>query len=278
LAGRTALHLLSDGNVKSDGGALFGQFPKSQWNEWLVADRRNRVRLALNCLLVSVDGQNFLVDTGAGQKHSAAMRDAYGIGTSQLLQALKNHGLQRQDIHGVILTSLHFLHAGGCTKRDRSGTLVPTFPKAKYYVQRAAFLEAMNPNERGADSYRLEDFLPIQERGQLELVNETAELAAGLQVRLTGGPCHGHQMAIVTHGGERVAFLGDLVPTPYHLQLSCIAATDRLPEETLERKREFLAEATRDGWLLVFCHGITERAGYLESRNGRRHLRMVELQ
>ena len=147
MPGRTALHLISDGNIKADGGALFGQYPKSQWNEWLAADRRNRVRLGLNCLLVSVDGQNFPVDTGAGQKHSASMRDAFGIGTSQLLQSLKSRGLQRQDIHGVILTSLHFLHAGGCTKRDRSGNLVPTFPKAKYYVQRAAFLEAMNPNE-----------------------------------------------------------------------------------------------------------------------------------
>ena len=278
MPGRTALHLLSDGIVKTDGGALFGTFPKSQWNEWLQADRRNRVRMGLNCLLISIDGQNFLVDTGAGQKHSPATRDTFGIGTSQLPQALKSWNLQPQDVHGVILTSLHFLHAGGCTKRDRSGTLVPTFPKAKYYVQRAAFLEAMNPNERGADSYRPEDFLPLQQRNQLQMVNEVTELAPGLQLRLTGGPCNGHQIALITHGGERVAFLGDLVPTPFHLQLSCIAATDRLPEETLERKREFLAEATRDGWLLIFSHGIGDRAGYLENRNGRRHLRMVELQ
>ena len=205
------------------------------------------------------------------------MRDTYGIGTSQLLQALKGHGLQQQDIHGVILTSLNFMHAGGCTKRDRSGTLVPTFPKAKYYVQQAAFEEATNPNERGSDNYLPEDFLPIKERGQLEIVSEDTELAAGLQVRLTGGPSQGHQIVTIAHGGERVAFLGDLVPTPYHLHLSCISATDRLPEETLERKREILAEATRDGWLLVFCHALTERTGYLESRNGRRHLRMVEL-
>ena len=103
------------------------------------------------------------------------------------------------------------------------------------------------------------------------------QLAPGIQVRLTGGPTHGHQIVLISHGGERVAFLGDLVPTPHHLHLACIAATDRRPEETLERKREILDEAVREGWLLVFSHGLPDRAGYLESRNGKPHLRTLEL-
>ncbi len=273
----TDLHLLSDGSIKMDGGAVFGQVPKSQWQTWLPADRRNRVRLGMNCLLVRMGNQNFLIDTGCGQKHSPARRDTYGLATSQLLQELKAHGIQPQDIHGVVLTSLRFEHIGGATRRDRSGALAPAFPKAKYYVQKAALEEALSPSERETDGYCPEDFLPLQERGHLQVLDDSCQIAPGIQVRRTNGPSDGHQIVIISHGGERVAFLGDLMPTPYHLQMACISATDRRPEETLALKREVLAEATRNGWLLVFSHGLTDRAGYLENRNGRSHLRPVNL-
>jgi glyoxylase-like metal-dependent hydrolase (beta-lactamase superfamily II) len=88
----------------------------------------------------------------------------------------------------------------------------------------------------------------------------------------------GHQIVVFTHGGERVAYLGDLVPTSYHLALGCISSSDRTPEVTLDSKRKILNEATHDGWLLVFSHGTKDRSGYLENRNGRPHLRSVELQ
>ena len=279
LTGRTSLQFLTDGVVKMDGGAIFGQVPKGQWQEWMAPDRRNRVRLGLNCLLVRAGDQNFLVDSGSGQKFSPEKRDAYGLGNSQLLPGLKNLGLTPHDINGVVLTSLHFEHSGGCTRWDRSGGLVATFPKARYYVQAKAFEEAQTPNERGAEGYSLDDFMPLYEKGQIELLDGDTLIAPGVMVRSTGGPSFGHQIAIVTHGGERVAFLGDLAPTPYHLQLACIAATDRSPEETLERKRELLNEAIEEGWLLTFSHALNEqqRAGYLENRNGRRYLRGVDI-
>ena len=275
--GRTALNLVSDGVIKMDGGVVFGQVPKGVWQEWMPADRRNRIKLGLNCLLVRIGDQNFLIDTGSGQKHTAAERDIFGLSTSQLLPALKKCGCLPQDIHGVVLTSLHFEHTGGCTKIDRRGGLVATFPKARYFVQRAAYEEAIAPNERDTDGYSPNDFVPLFERGQLELIDGDAALVPGLHLRAADGPTTGHQVVIVTHGGERVAFLGDLVPTPYHLQLSCISATDRQPEETLQRKRAILDEAIHDGWLLVFSHGASNRAGYLEYRNGRPALRPIEL-
>ena len=77
--------------------------------------------------------------------------------------------------------------------------------------------------------------------------------------------------------GERVAFLGDLVPTPFHLRLECISAADRQPEETLQTKREVLREAVREGWLLIFSHGVNDRAGYLENRSGRLFLRPISI-
>ncbi len=277
MPGSTALNLLSDGNIKMDGGVVFGQVPKGQWQMWAAADRRNRVKLGLNCLLVQLGDKNYLVDTGVGQHLSADRREAYGLATSQLLTSLRKRGFQPQDIHGVVLTSLQFEHAGNCTKMERRGEVTPTFPKAKYFVQRSAFEEAVNPTEREAEGYISQDYMPLYDKGQLELLDEECLLAPGLSVRRTGGPSNGHQIAVINHGGERVAFLGDLVPTPYHLQLPCISASDRRPEETLEAKRQVLTEAMGEGWLLIFSHGANERAGYLEERSGRPYLRTVEL-
>ena len=271
------MHLISDGTIKVDGGVMFGQVPRGQWQEWLPADRRNRVKLGLNCLLLKIGDQNFLIDTGVGQKHSAWSRDSFGLSTSQLLSALRHQGLTPQDINGVVLTSLHFEHTGGCTRINRRGEVVPTFPKAQYFVQREAIEEATSPSERHVDRFIADDFNPLRERERLQLIDGEAMIAPGLQVRRTSGPSLGHQIVVFTHGGERVAFLGDLVPTPYHLQLPCIAANDRQPEETLKRKREILGEAVKEGWLLIFSHGTNEHAGYLESRSGRLYLRPVTL-
>ena len=277
MLGRTEVHLISDGTMKVDGGVMFGQIPKGQWQEWMPADRRNRIKLGLNCLLVRIGDRNYLVDTGTGQKHDTSAKDEYGLSTSQLLGELKARGIAPQDIHGVVLTSLHFEHTGGCTRVNRRGEIVPTFPKATYFVQREALEEAMSPTERHANGFHPDDFLPLQERERLELIDGEVMLAPGFVVRRITGPSEGHQIVVITHGGERVAFLGDLVPTPYHLQLSCISASDRQPEETLQNKRAVLSEAVREGWLLVFSHAINERSGYLEDRAGRLYLRPVSL-
>jgi glyoxylase-like metal-dependent hydrolase (beta-lactamase superfamily II) len=119
--------------------------------------------------------------------------------------------------------------------------------------------------------------MPLLKRERLELIDGEKMIAPGFLVRRASGPAQGHQIAVITHGGDRVAFLGDLVPTPYHLQLACIAASDRQPEETLQTKREVLGEAVREGWLLIFSHGINERAGYLENRSGKLYLRPISL-
>ena len=269
MVGGTAVHLLSDGNVKIDGGVVFGQVPKVHWQEWLPPDRRNRVRLGLNCLLVSTGGRNYLIDTGCGGKHPDSVRDGYGLTTSHLLQSLKAQGIMPQDIHGVILSSLRFEHTGGCTRWDRRGNLTATFPKATYYLQSKALEEAVTPNERDMGLYCPDDFLPLREKGQLKLLDGDTQLAPALQVRLTGGPSAGHQIVLISHGGEWVVYLGDLIPTPFHLQPAYISAQDRQPEQTMERKRQVLAEATKSGWLLVFSHGVDDQSGYLEARNGR---------
>ena len=156
--GGTSVRIVSDGTFLLDGGAVFGQVPKTHWEANMKPDRRNRIRLGLNCLLVETPTMNILVDVGAGSKRPEKLKDGYGLNGNKLLKGLKKVGLTARDIHAVVLTHLHFDHGGGSTKLDRSGNAVPTFPKAKYFVQKASWEEAINPNERSKRSYNFDDF------------------------------------------------------------------------------------------------------------------------
>ncbi|HLF03808.1 MAG TPA: MBL fold metallo-hydrolase [Dehalococcoidia bacterium] len=273
----TSAKVLSDGIVKIDGGTLFGPVPKVDWETTVVTDRRNRVTLGLNCLLLQVGGKNVLVDTGVGSKDNDKDRETLGLVPSRLLKGLKGVGLSPKDIHVVILTHLHFDHCGGCTRMDRTGDIVTTFPKARYYVQRACWEEACQPSVRYSAHYRPDNFMPIADRGQLELLDGDMEVLPGLNVIVTDGHARGHQMVTFRHGGERIAFLGDLVPTPHHLNPIAFSAYDHSPDHTLAQKHEVLGQALRQGWLLVFSHGHSQRAGYLERRAEMSVLRAVDL-
>jgi glyoxylase-like metal-dependent hydrolase (beta-lactamase superfamily II) len=273
----TAVKVISDGVVKFDGGTMFGTVPKVFWEGKVPTDRRNRITLGLNCLLIQIRGKNVLVDAGVGSKELNNEKDTFGLVPSRLMKGLKGFGLSAKEVDAVILTHLHFDHCGGCTKLDREGNLVPAFPHARYYVQRSCWEDAFVPNETCQHVQRYEDFLPIEESGQLELLDGDTEIFPGLCVKVTDGHTKGHQAVLMNHGGEKIAFLGDLIPTPHHLDLGSISAYDQFPKVTLETKREFLQHAEKFGWLLVFSHGYHHKAGYIERRNGTSHLRPVEL-
>lgn len=276
-ASDVSINILSDGLFKVDGGLVFGQVPKVLWQRLTPADHQNRIRLGLNSLLVRIGGLNVLIDTGVGTKATQKTQQLYGLGSSKLAKGLRACGLSAKDINIVILSHLHFDHVGGCTRLDRSGNVVLTYPKATYFVQRSAWDAAIQPNERAAASHHPEDFVPIHERGQLTLLDGDTEVCPGIWAKVTNGHTPGHQVVLFNNGGERVIFLGDLIPTPFHIKLPYIAAFDHSPEDTLALKRDLLDRAEKEGWLLVFSHGYQERAGYVERRNGKRLLRAVDL-
>ena len=272
----TGAIVLSDGVFKVDGGAIFGRVPKMMWENIVATDRKNRITMGLNCLLLQCSGKNVLIDTGVGPKDNVRDKEMYGLVPSRLMRSLKSTGLGPRDIDAVVLSHLHFSHAGGATRMDRAGDMVPSFPNATYYVQRASWEDAQNPSARHSDVYRAEDFAPIAERGRLELLDGDTELFTGLNLLVTDGHCPGHQMVVSSHGGERIVYTGDLVPTPHHLGLTVISSYDYEPESTLNQKRDILNQAEQQGWLLVFPHGHETRAGYLERRQDMSYLRPVE--
>ena len=277
ILGTTSIDIVSDGTFLLDGGSVFGQIPKTRWELDVKPDRRNRIRLGLNCLLIQTPEKNILVDTGAGSKRADKFKDLYSLNGNKLLRALRGLGLTARDIDIVILSSLQFDHAGGCTKLDRSGSAGPTFPKAQYMVQRTCWEEANNPNERYKGSFYEDDFLPLEEKGLLTLLDGDTEIIPGVTVKVANGPFEGHQMVFIQRGSERIAYVSDLIPTPYHLPLPYIPARDEYPDGTLDQKRDLLQMATSGGWLVVFGHGNEQRAGYVQQRNGKAELTPIEM-
>ena len=233
--------------------------------------------MGLNCVLAQAGGHNVLIDTGVGHKDPDGRRDQYGLVPSRLLKDLRGHGpLPQGHRYGHSFTAglrpLRWLHT---SRQD--GQLL-TYLQQSHLLRAAELLRGtrLNPDERFFDMYREEDFLPIEERGQLAMLNGDDEILPGIEVKVAGGPCRGHQIVYLTLGGERACYLGDLVPTPHHLDLACIPAFDRYPEITLQTRKEVLNQAEEEGLLLLFAHGgPEERAGYLERRAGRRRFRPV---
>jgi len=273
------VRVITDGSFLLDGGSVFGQVPRVIWEKEAKPDRKNRVRLGLNTLLVQTPEHNILIDTGMGSKDPEVTREVYGLSRSKLLRDLKvqGNGITPRDIDMVVLSHLHFDHVGGAIRLDRLGHKVPTFPNAKYVIQKNSWDEATSPNERAWPHFSLtRDVLDVLEgSGQVELIDGDTEIVPGVQTRVTDGHCAGHQSVFINTGGERIAYLGDLVPTASHVTLSYITAFDKRPDATLEQKREYLNYIEKDGWLMVFAHGYEHRAGYLERWGGSLNLRPV---
>ena len=268
---KVAVRVISDGSFLLDGGPMFGPVPKVLWERTAKPDRKNRVRLGLNSLLILAPEANVLVDVGIGSKEPEINREIYGHSSSKLQRNLREHGVSIRDIDFVILTHLHFDHCGGSTRLDRDGNIIPTFPNAKYLVQRTAWEEAFNPNERAIPVYGhgIEHLKVLEERGMIDFLDGDTEVTPGVHAIVTDGYSSGHMIVTVNAGSERVMYLSDLIPTPNHLPLPYITAFDRFPEQTLKVKKEMLEKAEREGWLMVFSHGYTERAGYLKrDKNG----------
>jgi len=245
---------VTDGRFRLDGGAMFGVVPKVLWEKCCQPDEQNRISLGLNCLLIRTGRKNILVDTGLGDKEDAEFQEMFAVERIPTLRdSLKMQGLQPEDIHMVVNTHLHFDHAGGNTVRE-NGAIVPTFPRAKYFVQRGEYEDAARANERTRASYRRENFTPVAHVDQWEFMDGETELVPGVSVVVTEGHTRHHQSIKIESEGQIAFYLGDLIPTVSHLPLPYIMGYDLYPLQTLETKRWVLDRALSENWLLVFEH------------------------
>lgn len=275
--GDIEVRYLDGGPFGLDGGAMFGVVPKTLWEKKSTPDELNRIRMRANSLLVRAAGKNVVIETGNGTKLEPKLKNIYGIPDGDpLLDSLGRSGLQPDEIDLVINTHLHFDHAGGNTHLVE-GRAVPTYRKARYVVQKSELEHAFAATERDRASYFPENYQPLLDSRQWDLVDGSAQILPGMTVELVPGHNASIQAVKITGGGKTLVFVADLLPTRHHIPLPWIMAYDLYPLQTLETKRKWVPQIVNEGWIVVFGHDPDVAAATLHEREGKIEIEPVDL-
>ncbi len=245
---------------------MFGVVPKVIWNKSNPADNRNRIELALRVLLIMDDKRRIMVDTGIGEGWNEKFVDIYGVDHSQgsLEDSLRKTNLTTEDITDVIITHLHFDHAGGATFLDDDGEIKATFPDATYYIQKKHYEWATKPSEKDQASFVKDKYVPLYQQGRLKLLDGEFELFPGIFIKLSDGHTIAQQTVLITDGKSTLFHPGDMIPTSSHIPLPFIMGYDNFPLITLEEKKSILTRAVAGKWTVFFEHDPKHAATLVE--------------
>ncbi|MCS6999730.1 MAG: MBL fold metallo-hydrolase [Bacteroidota bacterium] len=265
--GQYTVRLLDVGRFGLDGGAMFGVVPKPLWSKaYHPGDAVNRIPMATRLLLIEWDDRRLLVDTGNGTKLAPKLRDIYAIDATfpPLEVALTNAGILPESITDVVLTHLHFDHAGGATRFDGTN-IVPTFPNARYYVQADQLAWARNPTEKDRASFFPENFEPLMDAGVLDTLEGSVHLTAELSLHPLFGHTQAMQVLLLQTDDGTLFYPADLLPTSAHVPIPYVMGYDNYPLTTIREKKHWLERATREQWIVVFEHDAFVAAGTIAS-------------
>jgi glyoxylase-like metal-dependent hydrolase (beta-lactamase superfamily II) len=256
------LTAISDGTYHLDGGAFFGVVPKVMWERRVKADEKNLVPSGLNSVLVRTGDQTVLIETGIGNKLPDRMVKIYGQ-PSELLNNLSAAGISPGDIDIVINTHLHFDHCGWNTVRE-GDKIAATFPNAQYYVQEGEWQHARCQYERDAISYISDNYDPLIENGQMNLLKGDQQIVPGISVQVFPGHTENMQAVIIKSCGQTACYISDLIPTTAHIDLTWVMAFDLCPLQTIESRKRYYAQAMEEKWLTIFTHDPKTPWAYVE--------------
>jgi glyoxylase-like metal-dependent hydrolase (beta-lactamase superfamily II) len=261
------LYSIPTGNLKLDGGAMFGVVPKTLWSKKYPADEHNLINLAMRCLL-AVDGdRKILIDNGIGDKQDEKFLKHYYLnGEDTLEKSLAKHGFTKDDITDMVLTHLHFDHTGGSIKwNEDKSKLVPAFKNANYWVSKAQWKWATEPNNREKASFLGENIFPMEESGQLKVVEEEGELFPNFSIKFFNGHTDGQMIPHIKYKDRTVVFMADLLPSTAHIPIPWVMAYDTRPLLTLQEKEAFYKEALDKDYVLFFEHDVYNECCTLEA-------------
>jgi len=262
LFGDWDVRVISAGTFRLDGGGMFGTVPKVVWEKVCPADAENLILMDTNCLLIRGRGRTILVDTGNGDKETDSFMARFKLQGRGVLEAnLAREGVTPDAIDLVILTHLHFDHAGGTTRLDEAGQPVPAFPNARYVLQARDLDNARHAFLRERASYLPKNWEPLEAAGILDLVTGEQELLPGLSVRPVPGHTPGLQAVVVEGGGRKLIYLADLIPTSHHIQPAWVMGYDIDVVTCVNERLRLLDEVADTDAVLVFEHDPHVRAG-----------------
>jgi glyoxylase-like metal-dependent hydrolase (beta-lactamase superfamily II) len=260
---------LVENRMHLDGGAMFGIVPKKLWMREVPCDDQNLIPLDLNLVLIKAHGKVLLVDTGCGDVGTEKDDKIYGLSTPTRLEArLALCGIAPDQVDYVLLSHLHFDHAGGGLKRRADGRVGMRFPRARYVVNRVEWEEATHPNERTQAAYQPAYIQAYADSGQVDTITGQVELLPGITLQPTGGHTAGHQAVVIRSGSEALGYYADIFPTAAHLRTAWVAAVDTHPLETLKVKKQILKGCAEESIWVAFDHDLELKLARVESRNG----------
>ena len=259
--GELEVQVCADVTFRLDGGMMYGTVPRVMWERFAVPDARNRVAVAARSMLIRGRDAGgapalVLVDTGLGDLAAGArFRELYGVTDPawRLLAELAALGVSPEAVTHVVLTHLHFDHAGGAV-RGSGAAARPTFPAARYLVHGGELAYARSPDRRSQASYKAENWEPLAAAGVLATVAGETEVIPGVWLRDAPGHTDHHQVVTVSGGGRTLLFTADLFPFAGHLKPHYVPALDVDPRRTMATRRRYLEQIAAEGWLLLFQH------------------------
>jgi glyoxylase-like metal-dependent hydrolase (beta-lactamase superfamily II) len=252
--GNLDLYILSDGVYHQDAGAVFGIVPRIMWERLgFGLNERYQMALGLNSLLLRSAGKTVLIETGVGDKERPLAQTLRPDGS--LLDEMQRIGVSPDDIDIVINSHLHADHCGWNTRRHGDGEWKPTFPRARYFIQRAEWDAATNPNERTRATYLAENMRPIEASGQLELIDGDRAVTDDITIIPTFGHSMGHASIVLTSAGESAVYIGDMIQHPVQLERAAwVSSFDIYPLEAMETKKRVVERAINEQQLVIAVH------------------------
>lgn len=252
--GKYKLITIKSGVFSLDGGAMFGIIPKPLWEKTNPSDNINRIKLSTRNLLLISNDKKILIDTGMGNKWDDKSKNIYDIdATVELERELELSGVKPEEITDILLTHLHFDHSGGSTKYENN-KLVPSFPNAKYHVQKKNFEWAMNPSERDKGSYIKENFESLAKEGILNLIDGENLFDENISFEIINGHTFSQQMIKISDSLNTLLYVADLLPFVSQIKIPYIMGYDLQPLVTVEEKKKYLKSAADENWMLYFGH------------------------
>lgn len=250
---------LAGNSQRLDGGAMFGNAPKPYWTKLTTPDDKNRIKLATRCLLVIEDERNILFETGIGAFFNPKLAERFGVEEQEhvLLNSLSSVGLSHEDIDIVVLSHLHFDHAGGLLSAyspDSDPTLL--FPNAKFIVSEKAFARCQTPHPRDKASYIPGLDKMLEDSGRLCLVSASTSsvLGSGYDLHYSDGHTPGLLLTEIATQSGPVLYCSDLIPGTPWVHLPITMGYDRYPELLIDEKRQILTYLSNNNGRAFFAH------------------------
>ncbi len=253
--GKAEILCLTDGEILVDAAGMFGGIPPSVWAKDYPAEAQNKVPLALLIFVLRTPDDVVLIDTGVGEALDPRYAKAYSFSRgTDLIQGLAEAGCRREDVDIVVNTHLHFDHCGWNTRQLPGGRIVPTFPQARYIVQRGEWEVALRPRGPDKPSYHPHWQRPLAGAGVLDLLDGGQEVTPGVEVFPLPGHTDHHQVIKVSSGRATFVAAGDAVPTAAHVGLEATMSFDLEPARASASRKWLLERASAEDWILGFGH------------------------